>query len=161
MVQPRESPLIKLSKYIGKSVPSISVDYSVTSLVLMSFEKGLICCNHFKTTEGEYGETMLIPQLGRDFPLVTPHKCLNVRPFPSQHPKSFVNPFTSDYNSRVCCKAMRVVCPYSCFVCVDPKRSTCTFSQNLVFTFLEPIFSGNLKFPHSTTAFTRRHEKKI
>lgn len=69
MAKSRESTLIKLSNYIGKNVPSLSVDYSITNLVQISFERGLICCNNFKTTEGEYGEIMLIPQPGWDLPL--------------------------------------------------------------------------------------------
>lgn len=56
MAQSRESTLIKLSNYIGENVPSLSVDYSVTSLVQINLETSLLCLNHFKKTEGKYGE---------------------------------------------------------------------------------------------------------
>lgn len=75
MAQSRESTLIKLFNYTGENVPSLSVDYSGTSLVQINLETSLLCRNHFKKTEGKYGEPCSQP--GRDFPLATPHKCLN------------------------------------------------------------------------------------
>lgn len=56
MAQSRESALTKLSNYIKTNVPTLSMDYLITSLEKMSSETGLICCNHFTKMEGRYGE---------------------------------------------------------------------------------------------------------
>lgn len=56
MAQSRASTLTNLSNYIKTNVPTLSMDYSITSLVQMSLETGLICHNHFTKTEGRYGE---------------------------------------------------------------------------------------------------------
>lgn len=56
MAQSIASALTNLSNYIKTNVPTLSVDYSITSVVQMSLETGLIRHNHFTKTERRYRE---------------------------------------------------------------------------------------------------------